>query len=222
MVRRLILQRGWLLATLLLAIPFLAGCQTAYYKTMEKFGYHKRDLLAKRVENARDSQEEAKEQFESALERFSAVLKFDGGDLEEKYNQLKAEYEKSDSKAEAVRDRIDDVEEVAEALFDEWKEELKQYSNQDLRRASERKLRKTRQQYSQLIGAMKRVEKKIDPVLSAFRDQVLFLKHNLNARAIASLRSELVSVEADVTSLIKEMEASIAEADQFIKAMAQE
>ena len=62
----------------------------------------------------------------------------------------------------------------------------------------------------------------IDPVLLAFRDQVLFLKHNLNARAIASLQTELVSVEANVASLIKEMEASIGEADAFIKAMTKE
>ena len=69
---------------------------------------------------------------------------------------------------------------------------------------------------------MKRAESKIEPVLSAFRDQVLFLKHNLNAQAIASLQNELTSVEADIASLIKEMEASIAEADVFIKTMTKE
>ncbi|MGD8227540.1 MAG: DUF2959 domain-containing protein [Desulfobacteraceae bacterium] len=201
---------------------FLLGCETTYYKTMEKFGYHKRDLMVERVEEARDAQEEAKEQFESALEKFSSVLKFEGGELEEKYKTLKAEYEKSESKAKAVGDRIEAVEDVAEDLFEEWQEELSQYTNQGLRRSSERKLRQTRQQYSQLIRAMKRVEKKIDPVLSAFRDQVLYLKHNLNARAIASLRTELVSVEADVASLIREMEASIAEANTFIKAIEKE
>ncbi len=85
--------------------------------------------------------------------------------------------------------------------------------------SSQRKLDQTRKRYGQLIGAMKRAEVKIDPVLAAFRDQVLFLKHNLNAQAIASLHQEMVSVEADIASLIKEMEASIAEADGFIKAM---
>jgi Skp family chaperone for outer membrane proteins len=201
---------------------FLLGCETTYYKTMEKFGYHKRDLMVERVEEARDAQKEAKEQFESALEKFSSVLKFEGGELEEKYKTLKAEYEKSESRAKVVGDRIEAVEDVAEDLFEEWQDELSQYTNQSLRQSSERKLKLTRQQYSQLIRAMKRVEKKIDPVLSAFRDQVLYLKHNLNARAIASLRTELVSVEADVASLIREMEASIAEANTFIKAIEKE
>jgi hypothetical protein len=216
------LRMAFRLPALFIVLLLLLGCETTYYKTMEKFGYHKRDLMVERVEEARDAQKEAKEQFESALEKFSSVLKFEGGELEEKYETLKAEYEKGESKAEAVGDRIEAVEDVAEDLFEEWQNELSQYTNQSLRRSSERKLRQTRQQYSQLIRAMKRVEKKIDPVLSAFRDQVLYLKHNLNARAIASLRTELVSVEADVASLIREMEASIAEANTFIKAIEKE
>jgi len=197
----------------------LSGCQKAYYKTMEKLGVHKRDIMVDRVQEARDSQEEAKEQFASALEQFSSVLNFKGGTLEDKYKKLNAEYEKSEKKAKDVEDRIDSVENVAEALFDEWETELGQYTNASLRRSSEKQLNQTKKQYAQLIGAMKRAEKKIEPVLSAFRDQVLFLKHNLNAQAIASLKSELSSVEANVAVLIKEMEASIAEADEFIKTM---
>ena len=42
-----------------------------------------------------------------------------------------------------------------------------------------RKLAETKRQYSQLISAMKRAERKMNPVLTAFNDQVLFLKHNL-------------------------------------------
>ena len=199
----------------------LVGCQSAYYKTMETFGYHKRDLLVDRVEDARDAQEEAKQQFASALEEFSSVINFQGGELEEQYKKLSAEQEQSESKAKAVRKRISDVENVAEALFDEWQSELDEYTNQKLRSSSEQKLEETRSRYEQLINAMKRAESKIEPVLSAFRDQVLFLKHNLNAQAIASLHDELASVEQEIASLIKEMEASIAEADSFIQAMSQ-
>jgi hypothetical protein len=203
-----------------IAVIFLLfGCESTYYKTMETMGYHKRDIMVDRVEDARDAQEEAKEQFESALEKFSSVLGFHGGNLEEKYNQLKDEYDESVIKADAVRSRIAAVENVAEDLFAEWQEELNQYTSSSLRRSSARKLRETKQKYAQLMGAMKRAEKKIDPVLSAFHDQVLYLKHNLNAQAIASLQSELASIETDVARLIKEMEASIKEADSFITLM---
>ena len=207
---------------LVLSLFAIAGCQGVYYKTMETFGHHKRDLLVDRVEDARDAQQDAKEQFQSALEKFSAVMNFSGGKLEEKYKELNAELERSESKAKAVRGNIRDVENVSNALFKEWESELGQYTNDNLRRTSEQKLQQTRLRYSQLIEVMKRAESKIDPVLLAFRDQVLFLKHNLNAQAIASLHDELASVEADIALLIKEMEASITEADAFIKAIANE
>ena len=205
-----------------LALTIFTGCQTVYYEAMEKIGYHKRDILVSDVEKARDAQSEAKEQFKSALERFSSVLNFKGGDLQDKYDKLSAEYKRSEAKAQAVHDRVASVEDVSEALFAEWKAELEEYSNANLRRTSQRKLDQTRKQYVQLIKAMKRAEKKMDPVMAAFKDQVLFLKHNLNAKAIASLKNELVAVKSDITSLIKDMEASIKEADSFISTMAKE
>ena len=208
-----------LLPMILLVLP---GCQAAYFNTMEKFGYHKRDILVSRVEEARDAQHEAKDQFRSALERFTTVTGFKGGSLEEQYNQLNSEYLSSKAKSDAVSSRIASVEDVAEALFEEWEEELNQYRSDSLRRSSRQKLDQTRGRYRQLIAAMKKAEAKIAPVLSAFNDQVLFLKHNLNAQAIASLRNELASVETDINALIREMESSIREADAFISAMASE
>ncbi len=214
------IMRVVILGTLLVTV--FMGCQTAYYGAMEKLGYHKRDLLVSDVQKARDAQEEAKEQFQTAFEQFSTVLNFKGGALQDTYEKLNAEYERSESKAQAVHDRIASVEDVSEALFNEWEIELGQYSNKNLRRVSQQKLDQTRKQYSQLIRAMKRAEKKMGPVIAAFKDQVLFLKHNLNAQAIASLKQELVSVENDIASLIKDMEASIKEADSFLHAMGQD
>ena len=202
-----------------LMLVSLMGCQSLYFDAMEKMGYHKRDLLVSRVEDARDSQEQAKEQFRSALERFSTVLNFHGGPLQEKYEQLREEFELSEKKANDVQERIDAVEDVADALFVEWEGELDSYSSDRLRQTSQAKLTRTKKQYSQLLKAMKRAESKIAPVLDAFRDQVLFLKHNLNAQAIASLQEELSSMEGDIASLIREMESSIKEADMFIGAM---
>jgi len=206
-------------AIISIVLLFAAGCQSLYYGTMEKFGKYKRDILVDRVKDARDAQQQTKEQFASALDKFRSVVNVEGGKLQEKYDQLKSELDKSESKASAVKKRINDVEDVAQALFDEWTKELDQYKNPELKAASRRKLEQTRQRYAQLIGSMKQAESKIEPVLSAFRDQVLFLKHNLNAQAIASLQSELGTMESDIGRLITEMEKSIAEADSFIRTM---
>lgn len=198
------------------------GCQTAYYETMEKLGYHKRDLMVSDVKKARDAQQDAKEQFKSALDRFTKTLNLQGGELQEKYDVLSGEYEESQAKAQAVRDRIASVENVSDALFDEWEGELKEYSSTSLRKSSQKQLTQTRTQYAQLIKAMKRAEAKMDPVLTKFKDQVLFLKHNLNAQTIASLKNELVSVEGNIASLIKELNASIKEAYSFIATLSSE
>ena len=210
------MKKAVIISTVLL---FGTGCQSLYYGATEKFGKYKRDILVDRVKDARDAQQQTKEQFASALDKFRSVVNVEGGKLQEKYDLLKSELDKSESKASAVKKRISDVEDVANALFDEWTKELDQYKNTELRAASKKKLDQTRQKYTQLIDAMKKADSKIEPVLSAFRDQVLFLKHNLNAQAIASLQSEVSSMEADTGRLIAEMEKSIAEADTFIKTM---
>ena len=210
------------LVSLATVSALLLACSAAYYGTMEKLGYPKRELLVNRVETARDAQQDAKEEFQSALEKFKTVVNFDGGALEKKYDELKSAYDRSEARAERVSDRIESVEDVAESLFEEWESELDQYTNASLRRSSARKLEQTKRQYAQLISAMKRAEKKMDPVLAAFKDQVLYLKHNLNAKAITSLQTELVSVQSDVDALIREMNASIKEANTFISAMAKE
>ncbi len=208
-----------LLSFFALFFVYTSGCQEMYFDTMEALGYERRELLVSSVEDARDSQSAAKEQFKSALEEFSAVLNYDGGELEDKYEKLKAEYEESEDKANKVKKRIEDVEEVAGSLFLEWEKELEEYTNDQLRRKSEAKLAETRSRYLDLIKAMKKAESKIDPVLNAFRDQVLFLKHNLNAQAISSLQEELDSVQTNINVLVSEMEESINEADKFIRTM---
>lgn len=202
---------------ILISIVFgLWACSSLYYDAMEKVGVHKRDIMVDRVQAARDSQEEAKQQFVDALAQFKSVVQFQGGDLEKEYNRLNATLKKSEARAAEVRDRIDAVEDVSEALFDEWRAEIKQYASDSLRRASQRKYDQTKKKYEQLIQAMKRAEARLEPALVPLRDQVLFLKHNLNARAIAGLSSEVISVQTHVDRLVREMEDAIAQADAFI------
>lgn len=210
---------GFLRLALLVALAAVWGCQSAYYATMEKIGVPKRDILVDRVEAARDSQRQVQDQFASALDRFDQVLGLEGGDLEDKYRALQAELDESKARAEDVRERVDLVEDVAGALLDEWEGELDQYSDNTLRARSKARLTETRRRYTQLMTAMRAAEKRMDPVLATFNDQVLYLKHNLNARAVASLKGELAEVETDVRALLRAMDKSIREADVFLAAM---
>lgn len=202
----------------LLAIG-LAGCESTYYDAMEQLGIHKRDILIDRIEDAQTAQEEGQEQFKDALEQFQAVVNFDGGDLEVIYNKLNSEYEDSVDAADTIRERIGGVESVAEALFSEWQTELNEYSSATLKRDSQRQLEQTRRRFNQLMSSMRNAERTIDPVLANLKDNVLYLKHNLNARAIASLKGELSTVNENVNTLIEAMQTAINESSVFIDQM---
>lgn len=204
------------LFTLILSVFVLTGCQSTYYSAMEQVGYHKRDIMVDRVEDAKSSQQEAQEEFTSALEALSSLTNFDGGDLEAMYNKVNDRYEASEAAAEEVADRIAAIEDVSEALFAEWQEELQLYSSSKLRRASEVKLNETRSAYQTMLKAMKRAEAKMTPVLNTLRDNTLYLKHNLNASAIGSLQGEFSNLEQDIAYAIQQMQAAISESDKFL------
>lgn len=208
-----------LTSSALLAALLLSGCSTVYYGTMEKVGIHKRDILVDRVEDTRDSQEEAQEQFQSALEKFGSVVDIKDSNLKDAYESFNDEYEASRDAAEDVNERVDAVEEVAEDLFDEWEDEIEQYSKASLKRASTAQLKDTKRRYTKMIDSMHKAEKSMNPVLATFLDNVLFLKHNLNAQAIGSLKGEFGSLKNEISVLIKQMNKSISKSDEFIADM---
>lgn len=202
-----------------LAVLALASCSSTYYKALETFGVEKRDLLVSRVEAAKGAQEDVQEQFRDALEQFQALVGYDGGDLEKLYDQLSDEYDDSVSRADTVRDRIAAVKKVGGDLFREWARELEEYSDANLRRRSEGQMNGTRRDYDQLVRKMEKAAGRMDPVLRTMKDHVLFLKHNLNARALDSLEDTADSLQRNVNRLIKDMEAAISEADKFLSTM---
>ena len=209
-------MRALLITSLLVT---LGACQSAYYGAAEQVGYYKRDIMVDRVEASREAQQDAEEQFQSALEQLSLLVNFDGGDLEDIYEDMNDEYEDAEEAADEVRSRIKAIEDVSAALFSEWQEEIEEYGNQRLKADSQAKLRETKKRYDGMIVVLHRSEAKMDPVLSALKDNVLYLKHNLNARAVASLKVEFESIEGDIDVLIQEMRKAIASSDEFIASM---
>ncbi len=203
----------------LFGLASLTGCQSVKYRALESFGIEKRDILSRRVERAVDAQDSAREQFATALDQFRATVEVDGGDLERTYSRLNREFQRSQARASDVSDRIDAVEHVAEALFDEWEDELDLYTDPNLKRRSQGILRDTRQRYERMMVAMRRAERSMSPVLEVFQDQVLFLKHNLNSLAIAAIREDLADIEQATDELISAMNQSISEARSFIEAL---
>jgi hypothetical protein len=198
------------------AAVFALGCQSAYYSAWEAVGREKRDLLRINVEKVQDEQHEAVETFESALDRMRQMVQIEDADLEKLYDRLSDDLERSEERADDVRDRIRKIEDVAADLFAEWEREIGEYSNQSLAAKSRDKLQETRRRYASLHDALKEAETSMDPVIARFSDQVLFLKHNLNAAAVGGLVGEVDDIEREVAQLVRDMERSISEADLFL------
>jgi tetratricopeptide (TPR) repeat protein len=190
-----------------------------YYSTRESIGDHKREIVVYQVEQACISLQETKEEFEETLERFKSLVCVNDSGLDHRYNLLNRQYQFCRSKSDAVSNKIRAIQEVSEALFIEWESELDQYSNRALRNSSKQQLKAARQNYTRLIKSMQRAESKIHPVLAAFKDQVLYLKHNLNSRAIAALQHEFIEMSVDISQLILAMEQTIQEASRFFSTL---
>lgn len=196
-----------------------ASCRSLYYSAWEMVGQEKRDLLRSSLSSMVDDQKEAGQAFTTALERVKALTQFDGGDLEREYDRLKGSYDDAQSSAKAIDDRIAEIERVASDLFEEWNREIGEIQSADLKAGSRRKLAETRARYDRAHASMVESRGRMEPALTLLRDHVLYLKHNLNAAAVGSLTESMAGIERSVSDLQASLEASIREAQSFLRTM---
>ncbi len=214
------IQSGTLFsAAMAMLVLAASGCSNLNYAIQEKFGREKRDILKSSIENAKEQQQEASEQFKDALTSLMELYQVDGGELEKSYNSFSSQYERSKDRADGLKDRIRKADKVANDLFREWENELAEITSPNLRQISADKLSETRVKFGSLMTTFRDSERKMDAVLAQLRDQVLFLKHNLNAQAISGLKAEFQDVENDILTLIKDINDSIREAEAFISTL---
>ena len=204
---------------MLLLFASLTGCASVKYSALEKVGIHKRDLLVDRVEDARDAQTDTRENMVSAYEKLSSLVGYEGGELEDKYEQLKGAVEDADDATEKLDERLTDIDRVSADLFEEWESELDLYTSQKMRADQEQKLGLARRQFGEMRSRMQNARDRVDPVMAVLNDNVLFLKHSLNAQALAALRGQSAALEGQVNALIRDMQLAIDEADAYIKLM---
>jgi predicted small secreted protein len=206
-------------AGLFLLTISLAGCNTIYYKAMRGLGREKRDILVARVKDAKQDQEHTKQQIKTTMESFQELTGFQGGSLEQSYKRLNSEYEKANDQATKLHNRIQSIDQVSNDLFKEWQSEIGEMSNPKLKSQSTAMLRNAKVREAVYMKTMTRTEEKMKPVLNAFHDQVLFLKHNLNAQAIGSLKGTSTSIQGNVADLIASIDSSMQEADKLIASL---
>ena len=208
------------LSSYLVVIALLgSGCSSMYYAGMESVGVHKRDIMVDRVEDVQESQEDAQKEFKSALEHFGTLVTIKETNLKEAYEDFNDEYEDAKEAAEDVSKSINKLEDVSLALFEEWEDEIVMYTNAKLQKQSKDKLLDTRSKYNAMIKSMRKSEQSMEPILATFHDNVLIMKHSLNAQAVGALQGEFDGLKSNIDTLIDQMNQSIKASDKFIKEM---
>lgn len=197
----------------------MTSCSSLYYGFWETFGQDKRDLLKSEIENSNEDQKDIKEEFSSTLERIKKEYNFDGGELERTYDYLSTRYEDAKKRQQKLQNRIDKIEEIGADLFKEWKKEALEIKNSKYRRSSLAKLSRTKTQFAKLRANLGKTERRLEAVMSKFKDQVLFLKHNLNAKALGSLKVEFKEIEKGINQLIENINSSRSTNNVFIEKM---
>ena len=207
-------------APVMFSLLLITGCTSLYNATMEGvFGYEKRELFKKSVTALQSEQKDAQKEFKDALTRLKELYGFHGGELESVYEKVKSSYERCDGEAKAVHTRIENMEDLAKSMFSEWEKEIQQYTNPNLAATSRDQLRLTKDRYAQLSRTVREAASAMQPVLGQLKDNVLFLKHNLNASAIGSLQGEASGIQKQIEQLLTQMNTAIAASDSFIKTL---
>ena len=153
------------------------------------------------------------------MEKFQELTGFQGGSLEKNYKELNSQYERAADSAKKLHDRIDSIDQVSSDLFKEWQKEIDGMADKKLKQESAEMLRQSRLQEAGYIKSMRQTEARMTPVIAAFHDQVTFLKHNLNARAISSLKGTSARMSTDVDVLLTQLDGSMAQADALINSL---
>ena len=202
---------------LTLLIFAFTSCTTIYYEAWEKLGKQKRDLLKDNIKNAQDDQQDVSKELKDALTHLKEAYGLKETKLERTYNKIKDNYDTAEKNDQNLKKRIEKVQEIAADLFSEWQKEIGQMHEESYRKDSQQKLEKTKDRYKIMYASLHKSEKSVHPILDQLHDQVLYLKHNLNAQALGSLKNEMGQIEQNIEKLLHDMKKSIEESNNFIK-----
>ncbi len=192
------------------------SCSTVYYNFWEFLGQEKRELLQSEMEAITSNQTDTKEDFKDTLSKIRSEYSYKEGSLESTYDDLSDDYNDLHSNAEDLSKSIDKAKNIAEDLFDEWEDEASKITNSKFRAESLRKRVITMTKFKVALKSVRKVESKMTKVLVKLNDRVLYLKHNLNAKAIGKIKIELKNIEQDIVSLIGQIDESNQQANSFI------
>lgn len=169
--------------TLLLLTAFLAagnGCAQPYARSYEPFWRNRLHTLTRSATLAKEAQQAALEEFAAAQPKMDAFIA--SPETEDPYRDSRRVIARCESGATKSADRVKNVKDNAETIFDEWSRESSQYADPSLRKQSRRELDDVKARTDRLIATLESAEESMQPVLISLKDDALYLKHRRGMR----------------------------------------
>jgi len=207
-----------LLRLLVLAPLFALGsCQAVYLGTLEQFGFEKREILYERIETAGESIVVLEQRLDETFAVYREAINQEGGNLLSSQKRFSNFYDKTEDAASEFDSRIEKVQAVANAMFEEWNSETGEIIDAELRRKSRSNYTRALAHYGNLLRSMRAVQAETDPILTRLRDHVLFMKLNLHPGAYAPLRKTEDEFLASAEAVSLTMKATYEEVQSFLR-----
>jgi len=122
-----------------------------------------------------------------ALDRSQELCESPGESLDAAYATARGDFSSARGRQRSFARRILVTRTGGEAMFDEWRSELRTYSDAAVEQSSRESLERLEVSHSALIAALEIVRDELLPLQDSINDRVLYLKHSRNEGALAAL-----------------------------------
>jgi len=171
--------------------------------------------LSRNLESTRDAQKTATDELVASIEAIKAKTGT-GADPGQSYDIARRALATCESRVRAAHNRIRVVETNGQDFFHQWSKENTEYEDRDLKESSRQNRVKLKASFESVIHDMWKADDACRPVLTAIRDQMLFLKHHRNAPAVPERPPGSSDPALPAEALAKQTELAGRRAEEFV------
>ena len=133
----------------------------------------------------------------------------EGKDRRKLYKNLMKEMDNCDKRVEGVRKRTAEMNGAASMYFEERGKSVESIGSEDLRARGQARLEESKAEYAHILELGQAAGGDYQGFMAKLRDQVLFLGHDLNPDALASLDDDVKKQNKAATELYAKIDGTI-------------
>jgi hypothetical protein len=176
------------------------------------------DNLVERIERVHLESELSKARMREGLASLAQVADPNmKGDVSIAYADFVKTVEASEKQAKALRAAVEPMKRSAKPFFQQWSDDLQDFTDQKMRKRSRTRLNETRERYEAIVAA-------VDPALAGYelfnqsmRDNMLFLGNDFNPTSVAMVRGDVRSLTRQAAELDGYFDACLDAARAYVQ-----